>query len=277
MAGRSLDIRRGKAKYRIAEWKMQETTTRAVAMVVFCLATIFSLWQMIYISEWPSALFNDILSCIERWCTLRNESTPICNRFIFARLTACSGCLMFKGWHFEMIPIKHQTVGWKEFPVRVSTIIFFRFGMIMTVLSEWRRHFWYDSNDIHFDMTAKIWPSFTKAAAGDFSPAAAEFFTCWKLIKKFAKGTWQIAKYVSYFLSLQGEKRQNTFYLPKILRSFILPSQASKAYIDEPKGLSIQSQCAVFGVAVSQNTAAARKGDNAYERRQKRPCQQFTR
>lgn len=24
---------------------------------------------MIYISEWPSSLFNDILSCIERWCT----------------------------------------------------------------------------------------------------------------------------------------------------------------------------------------------------------------
>lgn len=131
--------------------------------------------------------------------------------------------------------------------------------MIMTVLSEWRRHFWYDSNDIHFDMTAKILPSFIKAAAGDFSPAAADFFP----VEKLAKGTWQIAKYVSYFLNLQGKKRQNTFYLPKILRSFILPSQTSKAYIDEPKGLSIQGQCAVFGVAVSQNTAAARKGDNA--------------
>lgn len=44
---------------------------------------------MIDISEWPSTLFNDILSCIERWCTLRNESTPIYDRFIFTHLTVC--------------------------------------------------------------------------------------------------------------------------------------------------------------------------------------------
>lgn len=40
MDGQGPDVREGKAKDRIAEWKMQETTTTAAAMVVFCLAAI---------------------------------------------------------------------------------------------------------------------------------------------------------------------------------------------------------------------------------------------
>ena len=155
MAGRSLDIRRGKAKCRIAEWKKQETTTRAIAMVVFCLATIFSLWQMTYISEWPSALFNDILYCIEGWPSLRNESTPIYDRFIFTPLTVCVPTVLCSIQRAELHRcIEHKTVGWKEFPIKVNDYHWF-------FLSEWLWPSYRNDGGI-FEMTAMIflpiWP-----------------------------------------------------------------------------------------------------------------------
>ena len=98
----------------------------------------------------------------------------------FLTPAACSGCLMFKGWHFGMVQIKHQTVGW---------IIFY--DMTMLILSEWRRKM----------------PCFFKGGAGDWSSCTAEFFVPLKFLwKKIAKGTCQIEMYVLYSLS-QYKKR----------------------------------------------------------------------
>lgn len=107
---------------------------------------------MIYISEWPSALFNDILSCIERWCTLRNESTPIYDRFIFARLTACSGCLCSKDdilkWY--QLNIKQSA----EKNSRLKWVLFTFF------VSEW------------------LWPSY-RNDGGIFDMIAMTFISIW--------------------------------------------------------------------------------------------------
>ena len=43
-----------------------------------------------------------------------------------------------------------------------------------------------------FDMTAKIWPAFSKAAIGDFSPVAADFLACEKIFKKAVQITCQM-------------------------------------------------------------------------------------
>lgn len=89
---------------------------------------------------------------------------------------------------------------------------------IETVVSEWlwftfrndRPHFQMIANDLPSQMTAKIWPAFSKAATAEKSAVAAEFFCLKNIFRKSA------------VFNLPNESPCYTFSLPMVKRVFFL-------------------------------------------------------